>query len=449
MTYARKILPAVIMATAALSLAGCAGGHFKNPFVSTSHSKYTGKGERIPVIAYDQGIKPSDALKGSSFYIPDPQPVADWPVPGGTPSQSVENVAAGGDFAIAWRSKFGAGSGRATHVTAPPIGAAGKIFVMDGAATVSAYDAASGHEIWRKDLSVKTRRSKEGFGGGLAYADGRLFVSSGYRFVAAGDAATGQLIWRTPVDVPIHAAPTVADGRVYAESVDDNLMTFDAATGTPGWAYQALVEPARILEATSPAVTADAVVASFASGELVALQPANGNGLWSAVLSKSNRNSALSEIRDIPGRPVIYKGDVYAISHSGLFAAIDLRTGDVRWQLPLTGETTPWPAGDVVYATDTSGVVVCASRDSGQVYWVVDLNKNVKKPKDRAIWSGPTLASNRLVLVSSKGEAVALDAKTGALEKTLKIGSDALMNPIAMGNNLYVATEGADLIAIR
>jgi len=449
MTYRRKILPAVILAVAALSLTACAGRHFKNPFASTSHSKYTGKGERIPVIVYDQGVKPADALKGASFYIPDPQPVADWPVPGGTPSQSVENVAAGRDFVVAWRSKFGAGSGRATHVTAPPIGADGKIFVMDGAATVSAYDAASGHEIWRKDLSVKTRRSKEGFGGGIAYADGRVFVSSGYRFVAAVDASSGKLLWRTPVDVPVHAAPTVADGRVYAESVDDNLMTFDAATGTPGWAYQALVEPARILEATSPAVTADTVVASFASGELVALQPANGNGLWSAVLSKSNRNSALSEIRDIPGRPVIYKGDVFAISHSGLFAAIDLRTGDVRWSLPLTGETTPWPAGDVVYATDTSGVVVCASRDSGQVYWVVDLNKNVKKPKDRAVWSGPTLASNRLVLVSSKGEAVALDAKTGVLEKSLKIGSDALMNPIAMGGNLYVATESADLIAIR
>jgi outer membrane protein assembly factor BamB len=196
-------------------------------------------------------------------------------------------------------------------------------------------------------------------------------------------------------------------------------------------------------------VTPDTVVAAFASGELVALQPSNGNGLWSAVLSKSNRNSALSEIRDIPGRPVIYKGDVYAVSHSGLFAAIDLRTGNVRWSLPVTGITTPWPAGDVVYVTDTSGSVICASRDSGQVYWVVDLNKGITKAKNRAVWSGPVLASNRLVLVSSKGDAVALDPKTGVKEKTLKLGSDALMNPIAVGDNLYVATEAADLIAIR
>jgi len=190
-------------------------------------------------------------------------------------------------------------------------------------------------------------------------------------------------------------------------------------------------------------------VASFASGELVALQTSNGNGLWTAVLSKSNRNSALSEIRDIPGRPVVYKGDVYAVSHSGLLAAIDLRTGETRWTLPVTSITTPWPVGDVVYVTDTSGEVICIARESGQVYWVVNLNKGIVKPKDRADWSGPTLASNRLVLVSSKGEAVALDPKTGVVIKKLKIGDDALMNPIAAGPNLYVASQNADLIAIR
>jgi outer membrane protein assembly factor BamB len=184
---------------------------------------------------------------------------------------------------------------------------------------VSAYDAITGREVWRVDAALRTRRNHEAWGGGLAYDNGRLFVSSGYRFVAALDAGSGKKIWETRTDAPVHAAPTVSGGRVFVESVDDDLLTFDEASGAMGWTYQALVEPARILEATSPAITSDEVVASFASGELVALQTTNGNGLWTAVLSKSNRNSALSEIRDIPGRPVVYKGDVYAVSHSGLF----------------------------------------------------------------------------------------------------------------------------------
>jgi outer membrane protein assembly factor BamB len=448
MTINRSFGLATVLVVSAIALGGCI--HINNPFGKGNETKYTGKGERISVIAFDEKLTSSDTLKGVDFYLPDAQTVASWPLPGGTPEQAVEHADAARDFAVAWRTHFGRGSDRQWHVTAPRVAADGRVYVMDGSAEVSAHDQTTGREIWRRNLAVHQKKyNHQTFGGGLAFDGGRLFVSSGYRLVAALDAANGKVLWQTQVDAPIHAAPTVAGGRVIVESTDDNLMTFDEATGAQGWAYQAIGESARILEATSPAASGDAVVASFASGELVALQTSNGNGLWTNVLSKSNRNSALSEIRDIPGRPVIYKGDVYAVSHSGVFASIELRTGAERWSIPITGISSPWPAGDVVYVTDTSGEVICVARDSGQIYWIVDLNKGAKKPKDRAIWSGPVLAANRLVVVSSKGEARALNPKTGAFLKSIKLGSEALMSPIAANGRLYVATQSADLIAIR
>src|SRR6185436_6748112 len=143
------------------------------------------------------------------------------------------------------------------------------------------------------------------------------------------------------------------------------LLSFDAATGGPSWTYRALAESARILAASSPAVSGDTIVAAFGSGELVALRTNNGNDLWNEALSRASRTSALSEIRDIPGRPVIYSGDVFAVSHSGVFSATDLRTGQARWSLPVIGITSPWPAGDVVFVMSKNGELICASRESG------------------------------------------------------------------------------------
>jgi outer membrane protein assembly factor BamB len=240
----------------------------------------------------------------------------------------------------------------------------------------------------------------------------------------------------------------VSGGRVFVVDVNDELLAFDAATGVQAWTYQALTEPARILAASSPAVSNETVVASFASGELVALRAANGNELWNASLSKANRTNALSEIRDIAGRPVIYQTDVFAVSHSNVFAAVDLRTGTTRWTLPVSAVTTPWPAGDVVYVVDQAGEVICAAREGGQVYWIRDLNAGLKK-KRRAYWSSPLLASNRLITISSHGEAVALNPKTGATLKSLRLGSGDLIGPIAAGGMIYVVTEAAQLIAIR
>jgi len=463
MTSRRRQFFLSLALTAAVGVAGCSTISRINPFHGPSGPKETAtEGQRISIIPADEVLAPADALKGVDFALPPVTTQADWPLPGGTLEQSVENVDAGKTLSIAWKRSIGQGTSRAAHITAPPVVAAGRVYTMDAEAVVSAHDARTGAEVWRANLRPNdNRRDREGFGGGVAFADGKLYVTSGFRFVAAVDAATGKLLWRTRTEEPIHAAPTVAQGRVMAVALDNSLLTFDANTGAAGWTYQALSESARILAASSPAVSGDTVVASFGSGEIVALRLANGNDLWDEALSRASRTSSLSEIRDVPGRPVIYRGDVYAVSHSGVFAATDMRTGQARWTLPVVGITTPLPAGDVVYVVSKTGQVICASRETGQIFWLRDLNQGYVGPRrggffgiggsrvQRPIWSSPLLANNRLLLVGSSGQLASINAKTGEVEKRIDIGAPALLGPIAAGDTVYVVTDNAQLIAFR
>lgn len=415
--------------------------------------------QRIPLLALDQQLRVADALKGVGFYLPEPTTIAESPLPGGTPEQSVEHSNAAPTFQIAWRRKIGQGSERSIHITAPPVIAAGRVYTLDAEATVGAFDAATGAPVWRVNLNPRIRRDGVGFGGGVAYADGKLYVTSGFRFVAALDASTGAELWRTQVPTAIHGAPTIALGRLYVVNVNNQLQAFDLATGKLSWQYQALIEPARILRASSPAVSGDTIVAAFASGELTALRAANGTELWSNSLTRSNRNNALSELRDIAGRPVIFRGDIFAASHSGVFAAIDFRTGNPRWELPVVSVTSPWAAGDVVYVVSKAGEVICVSRTNGQVYWIRDLNEGRAQTKTskllgretilREYWTGVVLASNRLISVSNQGRAVAIDPKTGAVQTFLNIGGPAAIAPVAAGGLLYVLTDEGELVAIR
>ena len=207
------------------------------------------------------------------------------------------------------------------------------------------------------------------------------------------------------------------------------------------------------------------MVAAFGSGELIALRAANGNDLWSDSLSRASRTNALSEIRDIAGRPVIYQGDVVAVSHSGVMSSTDLRTGQPRWSLPITGITTPWVTGDVVYVVDMAGKLYCLARETGLAYWVTDLGVGREKTSvfgnlgrqsskstkagTRPIWSSPILASGRIVLASNTGELVAVNARSGEVEKSVKLGEAVTVGPIAMGDSLYFVTDEARLIAVR
>jgi outer membrane protein assembly factor BamB len=413
-------------------------------------------GQRIPVLLQDVTLIQAPALKGVDFSIPAPQVVADWSTPGGTPQQSVEHVQAAADLQVAWRRKIGSGDAKGegffysdmTYVMSSPVAADGRIYALDGRSALYALDQRTGKDLWRVDIASHRGPGREGFGGGVATGDGKVFVTSGFREVAAYDAATGKLLWRTPTTAPVHGAPTYADGKLYFIDVSDQLQAIDAKTGQSIWTYQALEESARMLISSSPAVVGEEVVAPFASGELVGVNAVNGNELWTDVLSLTNRNNALSEIRDIAARPVVFRDVAYAGSHSGVVAAIDIRSGQRVWSLPTAIITTPWVAGDVVYIVDQQGRVICAARDSGQIYWIRGLNDGLRK-KFQAVYSSPILASNRLLLFSSRGVVLALDPKTGATLKTLKLGAAVFVSPIAAGPYVYAHTDTGDIIAIR
>ena len=293
----------------------------------------------------------------------------------------------------------------------------------------------------------------------MAVGGGKVFVASGYRSMTALDATTGAVLWTQPVDSPIHGAPTVAGSRVYVVDIDNQIIAFNTADGRQDWSYRGIAEPARIMRASSPAVVGDTVIAPFSSGEVVALRAATGQPVWQQVLSRTSRNSALSELRDVAGRPVVSRGFVYAVSHSGVMQSMDIRSGTPKWSLPIAGVNAPLPAGDVVYVVSKSGELTLVNRDTGAVYWTRDLNEGRVRQEggflgffDKTVrpeWSGPILASNRLVLVNSDGEAVAFDPKTGVQNATLNLGAPAYIAPAAYNGALLVLTDDGELISIR
>lgn len=432
------------------------------------------EGQRISVLEFEQQLAPSAALSGRDFFLPGPVAATSWTQPGGNIENSPEHVIAAPNFTIAWRHDVGAGSASNRQVMAPVVADNGRVFVMDGEARITAVDANTGAEAWRADVKkAETEKGSSflgismggggsrggGFGGGLAVGGGKVFVASGYRSVTALDQNTGAVLWSTPSDVPIHGAPTVAGGRVYVVDVENQIQAFDVNTGQQVWSYRGIPEPARIMRASSPAVTGDTVIAPFSSGEVIALRAQTGQQLWTQTLSRTSRTNALSELRDIAGRPVVSRGTVYAVGHSGVMSAIDARSGEPRWQLPIAGVNAPLPVGDVVYVVSKAGELTVVNRDSGQVYWSRDLNEGRVRQEGgflgywdrtvRPIWAGPLLASNRLVLANSDGDLIAYDPKTGQETATLKLGAATYVAPAAYNGALYVLTDKGQLISIR
>src|SRR5690606_14085675 len=116
-------LTLISLAAACAALSGCSTVSRLNPFNrgGDEENSIASQGERIPVIALDQSLKPADALKGVDFYLPSPVTMQSWPLPGGNLEQAVGHVEAAPNLSVAWKKRFGEGSKRGYQVTAPPV----------------------------------------------------------------------------------------------------------------------------------------------------------------------------------------------------------------------------------------------------------------------------------------------------------------------------------------
>lgn len=475
-THLKPLLTATL---AVVLLTGCSTLSAINPFDggNPDQGDIAGSERRISILELNDTLTVDGNVTPDQIVLPPVYVNTDWPQLGGNVAHVVQHTGASGPLEKIWSRDVGDGSNRKGFIAAPPVIANGVIYVFDADSTVRAFEEGSGRRIWDFGIEItetETTRTestsiidrirdprsflegsgtdKDGVGGGVAYDDGVLYVSSGLGVMLALDAQTGTEIWRKRVRVPLHSAPTVANGKVYAITDDNEIMAFDANdNGAVLWTYQGIVETARMLTVPAPAVVNDVVVAPFSSGEIVALRAQNGGVLWQDALASSTRLTPLAALNDIAFGPVIADGYVVATAQSGVMTAFDFRTGQRVWSQPAGSIGMPWIAGDFIFTVTTDGKVAALSKINGSVIWVQQL-ENFEKPekrKDRIVWSGPVLAGERLVVASSKGRMMIINPYDGSIIEDRKIGGSIMVPPIIANETVYLLNDKAKLIALR
>lgn len=406
---------------------------------------------RVSILAFEQDLTPDPALSSRPIVVPPSSDVQEWSQPGGTADNSPPQASGVATLERAWRAALGEGSNDRGRIAAPPVIADGNLYFLDANHRVHAIRARDGERLWSEALRDRDSRDRVARGGGVAASGGRVYATTGFGFVVALDGQTGQEVWRANADAPFQSAPTVAGGRVYAITNDSELLAMDLNTGEVSWTYQAIAEPARILSAPSVAVEGETIVAPFASGEVVALLAGNGRRLWSDSLSRSGRLTSLSAINDIAGRPVLDDGVVFAASHSGLLAAIDMRTGQRGWSRSFASTQTPWIMGEVLYAVSVDGELAAFDRDTGGVHWVRQLRRfqDENDREGRVSWVGPIMVGGRLILANSAGDVISVAPQSGETIATVDVGQPVFIPPIAANDQIYIVTDEARLVVLR
>ncbi|MFB3890256.1 MAG: PQQ-binding-like beta-propeller repeat protein [Candidatus Bathyarchaeia archaeon] len=216
---------------------------------------------------------------------------------------------------------------------------------------------------------------------------------SGFFNGAAPTAFAAQL-WNYTLDASTYSSPgsgVVAEGRVYAGSVQGDVYCFDASNGDVVWTFSAgsLVE-------SSPAVSGGRVYVGAEDGTIYCLDASNGARVWA---------SSIGESVDSPVN--FADGRVYVESWQGNVYCLDAANGNAVWNFQTGGkafQSCPAVSGGYVYVANDDGNVLCLTATDGARVWNFTAGGAVRSP---------TVTDGFVYFGSKDGNAYCLDAFSG------------------------------------
>jgi outer membrane protein assembly factor BamB len=408
-------------------------------------------GERVAVLTVENDVVVDPATAAMPMTLPAPTENSEWGQPGGNASKTIGHVALGTALGNAWTVSIGEGSSLSARLAAEPVVSGGRVFTIDTTATVRAFDARTGRQVWATRFGADQGNESSLFGGGVAVENGRVYATNGLGHAAALDATNGAILWQVRPGGPLRGSPTVAGDAVYVISQDNQIYSLKASDGSLNWSNAAALEIAGVFGTAAPAFAQGTVVAGFSSGELNAYRYENGRLVWQDALQRTSIRTSVASLADIDASPVIDRGQVIAVGQGGRMVALELTTGQRLWELNIAGISTPLVVGDWVFAVTDEAKLIAVARATGKVRWINQLPRFERERRKTGLitYSGPILAGGRLILAGSNGTLINFDPATGNFLSQTRLPARISLPPVVASSTLYLLDDDGRLHAWR
>lgn len=300
---------------------------------------------------------------------------------------------------VIWRSAYAVPftpmRAAARHGAGPkstPVFANGRLFSLGMTSIVTAFDAASGKQLWQ---TPATQAQPVYHTAMSPMVDNNMVIihvgGPGDTALTAFDVATGTVRWSWTEDSPAYGSPIIvmAGGtRQLVTFTHQLLIGLDAASGALLWR-----RPFRTpsdTTAQTPIQFRDTIIQNGRDNGVTAFRIIRRDGAWATEDVWQTKDVSLHMTNG-----VVADGVLYGLSHlnAGQYFALDLTDGRVLWKSdPRQADNAGLVrAGSVILALEDDGelVVMRAGRERLDVVRRYDV-------ADSATWAQPAIATGRI-----------------------------------------------------
>jgi outer membrane protein assembly factor BamB len=274
-----------------------------------------------------------------------------------------------------------------------PVFANGRLYSIGMTGVVTAYDAATGKQLWQKPGSTTVPMYTTHSFSPLVERGVVIFHVGGHNegALTAYDVNTGDVKWSWRGDGPGYGSPVVADfagTRQIVTITQGKLVSVDAASGALLWERD-FASP-NFTNSITPIVYGQTLIVGSGSIPTTAISVARQGNQWVTATAWENA--------DVPVRMsngVIVRDMLFSLStrNMGQYFSVDAKTGKTLWTSEgrQAGNASLVRAGDVVFSLEDDGDLV-VFRGSPTSFDVVKRYKVA----DADTWTQPTISGNRV-----------------------------------------------------
>lgn len=274
-----------------------------------------------------------------------------------------------------------------------PVFTNGRLYSIGMTGVVTAFDAATGKQLWQKPGSTTVPMYTSHSFSPLVEQGVVIFHVGGHNegALTAYDVNSGDVKWSWRGDGPGYGSPVVADfggTRQIVTITQGKLVSLDAASGALLWERD-FASP-NFTNSITPIVYGQTLIVGSGNIPTTAISVAKQGNQWVTATAWENA--------DVPVRMsngVIVRDMLFSLStrNMGQYFSVDAKTGKTLWTSEgrQAGNAAIVRAGDVVFSLEDDGDLV-VFRGSPTAFDVVKRYKVA----DGETWTQPTISGNRV-----------------------------------------------------
>ena len=256
------------------------------------------------------------------------------------------------------------------------------------------------------------------------------------------DPKTGNLIWSKNNIAPFNSEVKIYKDMFFTIDFSNTLRCFSLKNGEELWNVKTDNSLIRSQKKLSLVIVKDKIYFNNSVGDITAVDIKKGEMIWqlptqSTKIVESAYSLKTSDI-------VADDKSLFFSNNKNQFFSIDIETGSFNWQSKINSNIRPVIVDNLIFTVSLEGYLIIIDKNSGNIIKITDLFKNFKSKKRTKIKpSGFLIGLDKIYLSTSNGRILIVDINLGKTISVLKIDNEKISRPFAMQNDLFVIKDNS------